>query len=128
MAKGTKIEWADDTVNAEMGCDGCELWDPKNEVRICYAGLQTERMLSKGPLKGWPRTFDEPRARSRAWDHGQQPAPMDLAHEARGPATGVFVTAHIAAQRVGRREHHQPPGPAAPLSHADSRTDQVGLL
>ena len=54
MAKGTKIEWADDTVNAEMGCDGCELWDPKNQVRICYAGLQTERMLSKGPLKGWP--------------------------------------------------------------------------
>src|SRR5215470_8653947 len=44
MAKGTKIEWADDTVNAEMGCDGCELWDPKNEVRLCYAGLQTERM------------------------------------------------------------------------------------
>jgi len=61
MAKGTKIEWADDTVNAEMGCDGCELWDPKNQVRICYAGLQTERMLSKGPLKGWPSAFDEPR-------------------------------------------------------------------
>jgi protein gp37 len=61
MAKGTKIEWADDTVNAEMGCDGCELWDPKNKVRICYAGLQTERMLSKGPLKGWPPTFDQPK-------------------------------------------------------------------
>jgi protein gp37 len=60
MAKGTKVEWADDTVNAEMGCDGCELWDPKNQVRICYAGLQTERMLSKGPLKGWPPTFDQP--------------------------------------------------------------------
>ena len=60
MAKGTKIEWADDTVNAEMGCDGCELWDPKNKVRTCYAGLQTERMLSKGPLKGWPPAFDEP--------------------------------------------------------------------
>jgi len=44
MAKGTKIEWADDTVNAEMGCDGCELWDPKNKVRTCYAGLQTERI------------------------------------------------------------------------------------
>jgi protein gp37 len=61
MAKGTKIEWADDTVNAEMGCDGCELWDPKNKVRICYAGLQTERMLSKEPLKGWPPTFDQPK-------------------------------------------------------------------
>src|SRR5215470_1434064 len=60
MAKGTKIEWADDTVNAEMGCDGCELWDPKNKVRICYAGLLTERMLSTGSLKGWPPAFDQP--------------------------------------------------------------------
>jgi protein gp37 len=60
MAKGTKIEWADDTVNAEMGCDGCELWDPKNGVRICYAGVQTEMRLSKGPRKGWPPAFDQP--------------------------------------------------------------------
>jgi len=60
MAKGTKIEWADDTVNAEMGCDGCELWDPKNNIRICYAGRQTEKMLSKGPLKGRPLAFDRP--------------------------------------------------------------------
>ena len=34
MAEGTKIEWCDDTVNAEMGCDGCELWDAKNRVRM----------------------------------------------------------------------------------------------
>jgi protein gp37 len=60
MAKNTKIEWADDTVNAEMGCDGCELWDPKNEVHVCYAGVLSERMLSKGPLKGWPPAFDQP--------------------------------------------------------------------
>jgi hypothetical protein len=60
MAKGTKIEWADDTVNPEMGCDGCELWDPKNNVRICYAGRQTEQMLSKGPRKGWPLAFGDP--------------------------------------------------------------------
>jgi hypothetical protein len=60
MAEGTKIEWCDDTVNAEMGCDGCELWDAKNRVRICYAGQQTTRMLSKGPLKGWPPAFDQP--------------------------------------------------------------------
>ncbi len=60
MAKGTKIEWADDTVNAEMGCDGCELWDPKRHIRICYAGVLTERMLSRGSLKGWPPAFDQP--------------------------------------------------------------------
>jgi hypothetical protein len=23
---------ADDTVKAEMGCDGCELWSPKNQT------------------------------------------------------------------------------------------------
>jgi protein gp37 len=58
--KGTRIEWADDTVNAEMGCDGCELWDPKRAIRICYAGRYTEQMLSKGPLKGWPPAFSKP--------------------------------------------------------------------
>jgi len=38
-----------------------KLWDQKNGVRICYAGRQTEQMLSRGPLKGWPRTFEEPK-------------------------------------------------------------------
>jgi hypothetical protein len=52
MAKDTKIEWADDTVNAEMGCDGCELWDPKNRVRICYAGvLPTVRCVVRTPIQ-----------------------------------------------------------------------------
>ncbi len=60
MGKGTKIEWADDTVNGEMGCDGCELWDPKNNIRICYSGTDTEQKLSKGPRKGWPPAFDQP--------------------------------------------------------------------
>ncbi len=60
MAKGTKIEWADDTQNAEMGCDGCELWDPKKGVRICYAGVLTEMRVSKGRRKGWPPAFDNP--------------------------------------------------------------------
>src|SRR3989442_14506181 len=57
---GSIIGWCDDTCNIEMGCDGCELWDPKNGVRICYAGLQTERMVSKGPREGWPESFDKP--------------------------------------------------------------------
>lgn len=60
MGKGTQIEWADDTVNAEMGCDGCELWDPKRSIRICYAGRQTERMLLRGPRDGWPPAFEHP--------------------------------------------------------------------
>src|SRR5262245_23516398 len=60
MAKGTKIEWADDIVNPAMGCDGCELWDPKNGVSICYAGRLTDRRPSKGTLKGWHLAFDQP--------------------------------------------------------------------
>jgi len=60
MARGTKIEWADDTCNPEMGCDGCELWDPKNGIKICYGGLWIERMLSKGPVEGYPPAFDQP--------------------------------------------------------------------
>src|SRR2546425_994067 len=60
MAEHTAIEWADSTVNAEMGCDGCELWDPKRGIRICYAGTQTERMLRRGPRRGWPPAFDRP--------------------------------------------------------------------
>lgn len=38
MSLHTTIEWCDSTVNPVMGCDGCELWDPRRDVRICYAG------------------------------------------------------------------------------------------
>ena len=51
---GSKIEWTDDTCNPMMGCDGCELWDLKNNVKICYALLDIERRTSKRPVKGWP--------------------------------------------------------------------------
>src|SRR5262245_26922874 len=60
MAKGSRTESADDIVSPAMGCAGCELWDPKNGVSICYAGRLTDRMLSKGPLKGWPLACDQP--------------------------------------------------------------------
>lgn len=29
-------------------------------IRICYAGVITDKMLSNGPLKGWPPAFDTP--------------------------------------------------------------------
>jgi len=35
-----------------MGCDGCELWDPKNGVRISYAGRQTEQSVGPGVTRG----------------------------------------------------------------------------
>lgn len=39
MSKKTDIQWCDSTVNPTMGCDGCELWNPKTGVRKCYAGM-----------------------------------------------------------------------------------------
>jgi protein gp37 len=58
MAIHTDIEWCDSTLNLEMGCDGCELWNPKAGVTQCYAGRETNRR--KGG-KGWPEAFDRPR-------------------------------------------------------------------
>jgi len=54
MAQGSQIEWCDDTCNPMMGCDGCELWDPKNGVKVCYALLAIEMHTAQGPRKGWP--------------------------------------------------------------------------
>src|SRR5262245_59453657 len=56
MAKAAAIEWCDSSVNLEMGCDGCELWNPKE--RACYAGHLTEKWAGK---PGFPEAFDKPR-------------------------------------------------------------------
>jgi protein gp37 len=57
MAETTSIEWCDSTLNLQMGCDGCELWNPAAGVRHCYAGTLTERYAG---AKGWPASFDKP--------------------------------------------------------------------
>jgi protein gp37 len=54
MGEFTGIEWCDSTINPEMGCDGCELWDPKNGIKTCYALKLIERTVSRSPQKGWP--------------------------------------------------------------------------
>jgi protein gp37 len=41
MSRRTDIEWCDDSVNPAMGCDGCELWDPKRGIFFCYAGTSS---------------------------------------------------------------------------------------
>jgi hypothetical protein len=28
MGRDTAIQWADSSLNLEMGCSGCELWNP----------------------------------------------------------------------------------------------------
>lgn len=56
MPRDTKIHWCDSTINLQMGCDGCELWNENS--RHCYAGTLTNR---HGGKKGWPLTFSQPR-------------------------------------------------------------------
>jgi protein gp37 len=57
MGVKTSIEWADSTLNLQMGCDGCELWN--GAVKRCYAGVMTERYGGKSP--GWPTVFTKPK-------------------------------------------------------------------
>ena len=35
MARHTKIQWCDSTVNPVMGCAGCELWNTKTGNFSC---------------------------------------------------------------------------------------------
>lgn len=59
MAINTAIEWCDSTLNLSMGCDGCELWNRKRDIRHCYAGMLTDRY---GPTSsGYPSVFEEPK-------------------------------------------------------------------
>lgn len=58
MSKDTHIEWADSTLNLQMGCDGCELWNRAKGVKHCYAGTLTDRY---GGRKGYPDKFEEPK-------------------------------------------------------------------
>src|SRR5215203_1821434 len=57
MSITTKIQWCDSTCNPTMGCEGCELWNPKTGERSCYAGVLHLRY--GGVTKGFSPTFDE---------------------------------------------------------------------
>src|SRR5438874_5293025 len=57
MSITTKIQWCDSTCNPTMGCEGCELWNPKAGERSCYAGTLHRRY--GGATKGYSRTFEE---------------------------------------------------------------------
>jgi protein gp37 len=57
MGQHTAIQWCDSTENGEMGCKGCELWDPDRGIRHCYAGNMTVRLAG---TKGYPESFDKP--------------------------------------------------------------------
>lgn len=55
MSIQTDIEYADSTVNGQMGCDGCELWTKR--VKSCYAGRMTAH---RAGTSGWPARFEQP--------------------------------------------------------------------
>jgi protein gp37 len=55
MAKESSIEYCDSSLNLQMGCDGCELWNRR--TRACYAGARTAQHAGR---KGWPLAFEQP--------------------------------------------------------------------
>lgn len=55
MSQKTFIQWCDSTLNLQMGCSGCELWNPKR--KSCYAGTITEKYAGR---RGWPQKFESP--------------------------------------------------------------------
>ena len=55
MAKHTKIQWCDSTVNPTLGCDTCELWTDKRKT--CYAGKLTRRFGGTNP--GFASVFEQ---------------------------------------------------------------------
>ena len=70
MSEATPIEWCDSAVNPVMGCDGCELWQPDRDIRICYAGtLHGLRGGNPGYAKDFlqPETFAGRMAAAARW-------------------------------------------------------------
>lgn len=64
MGIKSDIEYVDSTINPEMGCDGCELYNPKLEAEdpdytpTCYARDWVQRFA--GRSKGYPAHFGKP--------------------------------------------------------------------
>ena len=53
MGIKTAIQWCDSTGNLPMGCDGCELWNPKGNV---------ERLNTTEPYRFHPELFSRTNA------------------------------------------------------------------
>jgi protein gp37 len=58
LGRDTGVQWADDSCNPVMGCDGCELWsrNPRGR-RTCYAGVLHRRYSGGRSNKGYARDF-----------------------------------------------------------------------
>jgi len=55
MGEKTTIPYCDSTLNLQIGCDGCELWNGK--VKNCYAGNFVQKHEGSN---GWPNKFESP--------------------------------------------------------------------
>jgi protein gp37 len=59
----TLISYCDSTINPTANCVGCELWNPAQDVKSCYAGRMTERWQGAGafdkPIKLIPGRMDQ---------------------------------------------------------------------
>lgn len=62
MGIKSDIEYVDSTINPEMGCDGCELYNPKlpddDPRQTCYANTWVSRFAGRG--SGYPAHFSKP--------------------------------------------------------------------
>lgn len=68
MAEVTQTDYCDSSLSLMMGClDGCDLWDPVNHIRTCYAGQLVERYGDSN--KGFPESFDKPQIFRERLDH-----------------------------------------------------------
>ena len=70
MSLHTPIQWCDSAVNPVMGCDGCELWLPSQNVFKCYAGtLHQLRGGNPGYAKDFlvPEMFAGRMAKTLGW-------------------------------------------------------------
>lgn len=58
MGIESSIGYIDSSINPFRGCEGCELWNPKQGIKVCYAG----RMISRfsGTSSVWPEEFTKP--------------------------------------------------------------------
>src|SRR5258706_607056 len=94
MSIATKIQWCDSTCNPTMGCEGCELWNPKTGERSCYAGVL--HMRYGGGTKGFSPAFEGvafwPRRMAAAarWRRPPGPRPADKPWVRRPPPPLLF--------------------------------------
>lgn len=58
MGIKSSIGYIHSSINPFRGCEGCELWNLKTNIKVCYAGRMINRWASSSPA--WPDEFTKP--------------------------------------------------------------------